>query len=172
MRLLTLCTGNATRSVIAAALLRHHLPGADIATAGTLTIDGQPISWRTRAGFEAISISPPPHRSTQVTPGVLDSAELIIAAATEHVAWVRRCHPRSASRTSTLRRLVRDLDDGDTPLGDRVAALGLADVELQEWEDVADPGGQEVEAFIACAHELRTLVDDLAPRLRGATLSG
>jgi hypothetical protein len=49
---------------------------------------------------------------------------------------------------------------------DRVAAMGLADVELAPWEEVVDPGGGEVEAFTACAREVVDLVVDLADRLR------
>ena len=56
---LVLCTGNATRSVIAGAVLRAHLPDVDVVTAGTLSIDGLPMSWRTRAGFESIDVPCP-----------------------------------------------------------------------------------------------------------------
>ena len=60
------CTGNATRSVIAGAVLKAHLPDVEIATAGTMSIDGLPMSWRTRAGFESVGVTPPAHRSRQV----------------------------------------------------------------------------------------------------------
>jgi hypothetical protein len=46
-----------------------------------------------------------------------------------------------------------------------VGALGLADVELERWEDVDDPAGGELDTFIECARELLHLVNDLAPRL-------
>ena len=107
--ILILCTGNATRSVIAGAVLKAHLPDVEIATAGTMSIDGLPMSWRTKAGFEAVGVTPPSHRSRQVLPPTSTAATLIIGLAPEHVSWVRREHPAAAPRTATLKRLVRDL---------------------------------------------------------------
>ncbi len=166
-----LCTGNATRSVIAGAVLRNHLPDVKVATAGTMSIDGLPMSWRTRAGFEFVGLPTPNHRSRQVQAGDLDDATLVIALAPEHVNWVRREHPAAAAKTATLRRLVRQLGHDDAPLAERVARMHLAVVELAPWEEVVDPGGGEVEAFTACAREVVDLVDDLADRLRDATAS-
>ena len=164
--ILILCTGNATRSVIAGAVLAAHLPDVEVVTSGTLSIDGLPMSWRTRAGFEAVGVTPPAHRSRQVQPADLDRATLVIGLAPEHVEWVRREHPSVAPRTATLKRLARDLPADARPLAERVAALDLAAVQLAPWEEVVDPGGGEVEAFIACAQEVVALVDDVADRLR------
>ncbi len=161
-----LCTGNAARSVIAGAALADRLPDLPVATAGTLTIDGQPMSVRTRAAFAAVGLEPPAHRSRQASPADLDRADLVVGLAPEHVRWVRRVHPVAAARTATLRRLARDLaGPARGALTDRVAALGLADVELEAWEEVVDPGGGEVEDFVACAREVVSLVGDLAGAL-------
>jgi protein-tyrosine phosphatase len=165
-RLLILCTGNATRSVIAGAVLRMHLPDTEVATAGTLSIDGLPMSWRTKAGFEHVGVPVPNHRSRQARPEDIETATLIIGAAPEHVAWIRREHPEASARAATLRRLHRELTADARPLRERVAELGLADVELAPWEEVVDPGGGEVEAFTACAREIVDLVEALVDRLR------
>jgi protein-tyrosine-phosphatase len=163
--ILFLCTGNATRSVLAGAALRTHLPELEVMTAGTMSIDGLPMSWRTRAGFEAVGLARPAHRSRQVTPDDLDRATLVIGLAPEHVEWVRREHLAAASRTGTLKRLVRDLADDERPLAERVAELELGSAELGAWEEVVDPGGGEVEAFTACAYEVVELIEQLAARL-------
>ncbi len=92
----------------------------------------------------------------------------MIGLAPEHVEWVRREHPSAAARTGTLKRLAHDLPADARPLAERVAELDLADVALAPWEEVVDPGGGEVEAFIACAQEVVALVDDVADRLRPA----
>jgi protein-tyrosine-phosphatase len=162
-----LCTGNAARSVMGGAALAAHLPDWHVSTAGTLVVEGQPMSWRTKAALDSVGLAVPHHRSRQATDADLGHAALVIALAPEHVLWVRRAHPEVAARTATLRRLARDLSDGDAPLAERVAALDLAAVELGDWEEVVDPGGGDAAAFAACAVEVVELVAALAPRLAG-----
>jgi protein-tyrosine-phosphatase len=160
-----LCTGNAARSVMAGAALAAHLPDWHVTTAGTLVVEGQPMSWRTKAALDGVGLAAPQHRSRQATERDLGHAALVIALAPEHVQWVRRTMPSAAARTATLRRLARDLSGDHAPLEERVARLGLADVELEPWEEVIDPGGGDAEEFAACAREVVALVAELAPRL-------
>ena len=162
-----LCTGNAARSVMGGAALAAHLPDWHVTTAGTLVVEGQPMSWRTKAALESVGLGAPAHRSRQATDAELGHAALVIALAPEHVHWVRRTHPDAAPRTGTLRRLARDLPAHDAPLDQRVASLRLDTVELADWEEVVDPGGGDAEVFARCAAEVVELVDRLAPRLVG-----
>lgn len=160
--ILFLCTGNAARSVMAGAALGLRLPDVAVETAGTLSLDGQPMSWRTRAALEAFGLSAPMHRSRQVSHQDLERASLVVGLAPEHVEWVRRNHPSAAGRTATLKRLCRDLSGDGRPIADRAAELDLAAVELGAWEEVVDPGGGDAEAFLRCAAEVLALVDRLA----------
>jgi protein-tyrosine-phosphatase len=48
-----------------------------------------------------------------------------------------------------------------------VAGLGLATVELEDWEDVVDPAGGEVPDYVACAEELWRLCDELVSLVGG-----
>jgi protein-tyrosine phosphatase len=163
--ILFLCTGNAARSVMAGAALAAYAPEIAVETAGTLTIEGQPASFRTRAGLEAVGLELPYHRSRQVRPDHLDNATVVIGLAPEHVQWVRREHPGASAHTGTLRRLARDLPTAGS-LAQRVAALELDQVELGSWEEIEDPAGGEVPEFTACAQEIVQLVADLAGRLK------
>jgi protein-tyrosine-phosphatase len=163
---LFLCTGNAARSVMAGAALAARLPEITVETAGTLTLDGQPMSWRTRAALSEFGLEAASHRSRQVSLADLDQATLIIGLAPEHVQWVRRNHQRVTARTATLKRLCRDLATDGRPLAQRVEALELGAVELESWEEVVDPGGGDADVFLECAREVVGLIDRLTEVLR------
>ena len=162
-----ICTGNAVRSVMAGALLEQRAPAGriQVRTAGTLAVEGQPMSFRTRNALKAIQVVPPEHLSRQLVEADVVNATLVLAMAEEHVNYVRRVHPGAAARTATIRRLCRDLSTRNDPLPVRLGALGLASVSLETWESVVDPAAGGEEDYLNCAVELDRLVDDLLPRL-------
>ena len=77
-RVLFVCTGNATRSVIAAALVRRDRPDWQIDSAGTWAIPGLPSSRRTLAALESVGVSAPGHRSTTLTRDHLIDVDLVV----------------------------------------------------------------------------------------------
>ena len=135
---------------MAGAALAALAPDADVATAGTHVIDGQPMSQRTKLALASVGLEAPGHRSRQVREDQLATADLVIALAPEHVGWVRRNHPEAADRTVTLKRLVRD-----------GAGQDFAAVDLEPWEEVDDPAGGEQDTYDACAAEIVELIRHL-----------
>lgn len=148
---------------MAGAAIAQRSTGHTVITAGTLAVDGMPMSWRTKAAIKSIGLRPPEHRSKQATSDLFSAADLIIGLAPEHVSWVRRNHSRAATRTASLIRLCNELPADNSPLSERLAAMKLADVNLGEWEEVTDPGGGEAADFVACAAQISALIDALLP---------
>jgi len=166
--ILVICTGNAARSVMAGAALTDREPALAITTAGTFSVDGQPISWRTRDALRRVGLEARNHRSKQIVAEHVESSDLILAMAPEHVHWVRREFPEARARTATLKRLARDLTPHG-PLSERLSSLDLGAVTIEPWEEIIDPGGGEVEDFISCAVEIVELIDQVIDRLRPVT---
>jgi protein-tyrosine phosphatase len=161
--LLVLCTGNAARSVMAGFMLdalRDGRPAEPlhVVTAGTHTIDGQPMGLRTRTALtrlpELEGADFRRHRSRQVHGVDLVHAELVVVMEADHVRFVRRQFPDAAAKTGTIRYLCHHLAPSPPALGERVAALGLDTVELDDDGDVLDPAGHEADVYAACVDEL------------------
>jgi protein-tyrosine-phosphatase len=168
--LLILCTGNAARSVMAGFMLEHleqtrPQTSLHIVTAGTHTIDGQPMGQRTRSALSAIpelaDAAFSRHRSRQVYEADLSRAELVVVMEADHVRFVRRQFPEAAARTATIRRLCEDLRPAPPDLVHRVAALHLAEATLSDDDDVIDPAGGEEPEYAACVAELWSLSQKL-----------
>ena len=129
-------------------------------SAGTLVIEGRPMSSRTRIALQSHGLSDSQHRSRQF--GFEQAtADLIVVMEPGHVRWIRRHYPEAADRTATLLRLVRHLRTFGT-LAESVAVLDLAKVEAEPWEEIVDPGAGDQGVFDGSAAELYDLVKILA----------
>ena len=125
--LLVLCTGNAARSVMAGFMLDALRDGRSgeplhVVTAGTHTIDGQPMGLRTRTALarlpELEGADFRKHRSRQVHGVDLVHADLVVVMEADHVRFVRRQFPDAAAKTATLRSLCHHLAAPPPALGD------------------------------------------------------
>ena len=154
-RLLFVCTGNATRSLIAQSLVRRDRPDWVVTSAGTWAIPGLPSSRRTLAALESVGVSAPGHRSTTLTRDHRDAVDLVVACEAEHVRHVRRLAPEAADRTATLPRFLLP----DWP------GVALATEDPRTWVEVDDPAGGDVEDFIRCAQDIDAQVAQLVARL-------
>jgi protein-tyrosine-phosphatase len=129
------------------------------------------MSSRTRAALRSLGLDDPHHRSHQLEAPDADWADVIVGFEPQHIAHVRRHHPTAAPITASLPRLLRELPAGEEPLAHRLAAMDLAEVAVEDWEEVVDPAGGEQDVFDACAAAISDFVDTLLPRLRSAPSS-
>jgi protein arginine phosphatase len=159
-RVLFVCTGNATRSVIAAALVRRDRPDWHVDSAGTWAIPGLPSSRRTLAALESVGVSAPGHLSTTLSRDHLADVDLVVGFERDHVGFVRRMAPDLSDRTATLPRLLLP----DWPGAD------LAAEDPRAWAEVDDPAGGDVEDFIRCARDIDAQLAPLLPRLDAWTV--
>jgi protein-tyrosine phosphatase len=129
VRILTVCTHNRTRSVLAAALLQHKLAQAGIdATVDSAGFgpEGMPATPETvellrRAGIDAAE-----HLSRRATGELVRQADLIIGAERQHVVRLVVEEGADFRRVFTLPELRTRLDGlGTLPAPDLAAALEL-----------------------------------------------
>ncbi len=166
------CTGNAARSPMAAAMLRDLDAGGriDVRSAGILTLEGHPIGTRTRSALSRHGLVDHSHRSRQFRSEDAVDADLVVVMEPLHLHWIRRNLPEAAPITGSLRRLARDLapPQGEADaidLGRRVRALELDAQQPESWEEILDPGAGNQDDFDRCSDELRLLVAELHRRL-------
>ncbi len=174
--ILIVCTGNVCRSPIAEGLLRRALAvrlGSDVpsvSSAGTAGWEGsgaQPGSIEAAAD-RGVDITD--HVARQLTREQVLAADLVLGMAVEHRTAVARVVPEAASRTFTLKELVRllealpepDPSEPDPSDGTRLAnRVHQADTLRRNGfegnpfdEDVVDPLGHPPQTFHAVAWEL------------------
>ena len=184
------CTGNAARSPMAAAMLREcdRDGRLEVRSAGILVIEGHPVGARTRSALARHGLADHAHRSRQFRASDAAAADLVVVMEPLHLRWMRRNLPEAAPITGSLRRLARDLAPPGNPSGDSVAAADAADAETsgssgaadlgrrvralglersapEAWEEVVDPGSGTQDDFHRCSDELRLLVSELFKRL-------
>lgn len=163
---LFLCTGNAARSVMAAAMLRRHGAEIRVISAGTHSIPGLPMSSRTRSALAVHDVVDRDHLSAQLDQRMVDEAAVIAIFEPMHLSYMRKKHPTAVAKVASLPRLARDLDDGDpVSLGDRLSTLALDDHHFEPWEEVIDPAGGDLAVFEAAANEIDDLIRRFCPKI-------
>lgn len=108
VHILCICTGNVCRSPAAERLLTRMLPpGAQVASAGTHALAGQPI-WPPMATLlSGAGVDPTGFEARQLTPGMVRDADLVLAMSTEHRAAAVELSPAAVRKTFTLREFAR-----------------------------------------------------------------
>ncbi|MBX2800260.1 MAG: hypothetical protein KTR31_21450 [Myxococcales bacterium] len=124
-RLLFVCSGNITRSPLAAALADHAALQAaldvDIQSAGTLGINGQPAYPQMVSAARELGLDLSTHRSQGLTEDLCAWATTIAVMELHHAEAVATLHPESYAKVVQLGPLagVYEIDD---PTGNWFAA--------------------------------------------------
>lgn len=180
--ILVVCTGNICRSPVAEAFLRTALVrrlGDDAPTVSSAGVIGRPggpaMAESVRAAAErGADISS--HVVRRLDHDLIADADLVLAMAAEHRSEVRRLLPEAASRTFTLKELVRlveRLPNGGGAFDLRAAVAGADRLRSSGFggnahdEDIADPLGMAYESYRAVAWELDGWCERLAAGLAG-----
>ncbi|HGJ4005439.1 TPA: protein tyrosine phosphatase [Salmonella enterica subsp. enterica] len=96
---LVVCTGNICRSPLGEALLRRHLPGKRIASAGTRALTGQVADGCTAGIAASHGVSLNGHHARQFTPALGQQFDLILVMAPEHREYIDALAPELRGKT-------------------------------------------------------------------------
>ncbi|WP_062379518.1 arsenate reductase/protein-tyrosine-phosphatase family protein [Demequina pelophila] len=175
---LTVCTGNICRSPAGEILIREHL-GAHVvsASAGTNALDGTGIPEPMLAELAADSLDGSRHSGRQLTPALLDEADLVITMTAAHRQHVVQLHPRALRRTFTLAELAAAAGTGaeltGTAVPERLASLPTAIAAHRpvlagyDFVDVPDPYRRSQADYHEAYTLIRAAVEEFCTWLRG-----
>lgn len=176
MRVLLVCTGNICRSPVAEVLLRKHWAqerDVHISSAGTQAHVGAPIYAPIRKLLVDGGLPDGPFAARQVTPGIVEVADLVLVMTREHRSSVVVLHPPAVRRTFTLREFARVAPlaapflEGDT-LAQRLSSLGSVAARLRGLapanaiqDAITDPYGRGQPACLTAVDQIEQTVDDV-----------
>lgn len=177
-RVLTVCTANLYRSPVAECLLRQRLAALgtaiQVSSAGTEAVPGTPMAATAAALVVERGADPAGMTARRLTAGLVERADLLLGASTEHrEAAVRLSPVRAMSRAFSLREFARLVSAADAAgVADpaaRLAALvkgaaarrGTSGAEAVD-DDVADPLGAGPAETRACVARIEESVERIA----------
>jgi protein-tyrosine-phosphatase len=135
MKILFVCTGNICRSPMAEGMMKARIPRDragrwHISSAGTFAWEDQAASALAVDVLAERGIDISGHRARQLTAGLIEDADLVVAIAHEHKAEALRLVPDAKSSVLVLGSLdkSRRYDDIDDPIGgDRAVYARIRD---------------------------------------------
>lgn len=177
---LFVCTGNVCRSPMAEQLFRARVDAAAAiaaTSAGAAALVGRPMDAPSALALRELGGDPVRHVGRQLTPRLIEDADLILTAETAHRSIVFESDPLAFRRAFTMRefgRLGESLGRLDTvatpePLRARVAEVAAQRGSMEPVEvgadDISDPFGAPASVARTCARQVAAAVDAIIAAL-------
>ncbi|MCW4152156.1 low molecular weight phosphotyrosine protein phosphatase [Halomonas sp. 18H] len=112
-RLLVVCTGNICRSPVAEAMLKASLPGKEVASAGLSALVGQAVEPTAQALAEADGLHVQDHQARQLTPEMLQNADLILVMTEGQRRAIGEISPATLGKTMLIGRWLEGAEIPD-----------------------------------------------------------
>lgn len=124
-RILFVCTGNSCRSVMAEGLLRHLLrekgrSAVQVISAGTNTMPGMGPTPETIEVMQAEGVDVTAHQSQQLTPDLVQRADVIFCMEDFHRDQILSVHPEDESKVHLLRTFRNTRPEPDPNVSDPI----------------------------------------------------
>jgi protein-tyrosine phosphatase len=151
---LFVCTGNICRSPAAELLFAGRLdalpvrPPITVASAGTSGLSGHEMDAPSARAVREYGIDPSHHVARRAAPAMINDADLILTAASDHRSTILQAQPLVFRRTFTMREFAR-LGAALAPLPPDVTVQNLHDRVLEVADqrgvvDAGEPGSDDI----------------------------
>ena len=177
--ILAVCTGNICRSPAIERLLDHQLSGsAVVASAGTMAVVGAPIAEPMAQLLTGVDVPASGFAARRITQWMIDEADLILTASTEHRSAVVSLQPLAMKKTFTLLEFAGTMPHvsdsvAHLPLDERLPALAHHAYHARphlrfarEQIDIPDPYGRSEDVYVTAFTLISKAVEDISPLLR------
>lgn len=114
-RILVVCIGNICRSPVAEAMLRQHLPAKELSSAGLGARVGEGVDPKAQQLAEAAGLNVAEHSARQLTPAMLQAADLILVMSDGQRRAVAELSPAAMGKTMRLGNWLENGKGRDIP---------------------------------------------------------
>ena len=145
------------------------IPDLKLSSAGTRALVDQPIHRHARRVLELRGGDSSNFSSRQFTAKQASQADLILTMTLAHREAVLELAPRTLKRVFTLGEAARLAERADVRDLQELAHF-RCELERDDFDDVADPIGHELDAFEACGSQIADLVQPVLELCRRRVL--